>query len=286
MKKHIIAFLASVLTALPVMAQVNKEIQLHMPQKAGGGSAAQATILAKELGERGWKVDFKMIGNCAQVRDQVLNSKKPLLTQWENEYHLDAKNPCFLSERPNQFLSLANVSHWYMCGRVGGEQPKKHGIYTVAKQYSAPDEAFLKKLGTTLGVEFRMIHYSNQGDIRKAWEAKEIDLVYSAMGNVLENEGRASCFYTTHPRPANKAVPFTKVIDSPAANKAVVLYWTVNDAMDPAIKAALQKDVQEIVRGPAYTKWMADAKRETKFFSDPLASQLEIFSQSLKAMRP
>ena len=27
MKKHIIAFLASVLTALPVMAQVNKEIQ-------------------------------------------------------------------------------------------------------------------------------------------------------------------------------------------------------------------------------------------------------------------
>lgn len=286
MKKHVIAFLVSVLTALPVMAQVNKEIQLYMPQKAGGGSAAQATILAKELGERGWKVDFKMIGNCAQVRDQVLNSKKALLTQWENEYHLDAKNPCFLSERPNQFLSLANVSHWYMCGRVGGEQLKKHGIYTVAKQYSAPDEAFLKKLGTTLGVEFRMIHYNNIADIRKAWEAKEVDLVYSGLGNILENEGRASCFYTTHPRPANKAVPFTKVIDSPVGSKAVVLYWTVNDAMDTVTKAALQKDVQEIVRGPAYTKWMTDAKRETKFFSDPIASQLELFSQSLKAMRP
>jgi len=106
------------------------------------------------------------------------------------------------------------------------------------------------------------------------------------MGNILEKEGRASCFYTTHPRPANKAVPFTKVIDSPAANKAVVLYWTVNDAMDPTTKAALQKDVREIMQGPAYTKWMTDANRETKFFSESTASQLEVFSQSLKAMRP
>ena len=62
---------------------VEKDISFYVGHSNGGGSAGMQTIIQQELKNKGWKVNFKVIGNCGKVINLMETSDKPILAGWE-----------------------------------------------------------------------------------------------------------------------------------------------------------------------------------------------------------
>ena len=194
MKKITTKIVVSIVLLLATMSSsfsFEKKLSLYVGSSSGGQLAAFQTIISKELENRGWKMDFKIISNCGQVNNMLNTMDTPLLAGWFPAYNTSEDNKCFHQPTMDNFLGVYLSTPRLVCGPVG--QPnfkivkgKKYNIGVNKGQGHGP---ILNDLGKEIGVTFKVIEYKNSGFIKRAMQAKEIEMFYTT-GGLFEHETR------------------------------------------------------------------------------------------------
>jgi hypothetical protein len=236
----------------------DKSIAMYSGHSTGGLSTAFQTVVAEELGKRGWDVDFKIIGNCGKVVNLLETSDKPILAGWGADWNIDT-NICNRPPKASNFIETTVISARLVCGPVGDTTfdlvtGKK---YVIGVNQGQNHQVILAALGKKLDVEFKVVEYKNSGAIAKAMQAKEINAWYTTKGLVDHNAGKQRCVLGTLEKPAFGIVPLNTLLDTDNVYSSFVGYLTTNDKFSPELRAALQKDVSEIVQSKEYREKLA-----------------------------
>ena len=67
----ILATIAIMLSTVASSFSFEKKLSLYVGSSSGGQLAAFQTIISKELENRGWDMDFKIISNCGQDHEEL-----------------------------------------------------------------------------------------------------------------------------------------------------------------------------------------------------------------------
>ena len=259
MKKITTKIVVSIVLLLATMSSsfsFEKKLSLYVGSSSGGQLAAFQTIISKELENRGWKMDFKIISNCGQVNNMLNTMDTPLLAGWFPAYNTSEDNKCFHQPTMANFLGVYLSTPRLVCGPVG--QPnfkivkgKKYNIGVNKGQGHGP---ILNDLGKEIGVTFKVIEYKNSGFIKRAMQAKEIEMFYTT-GGLFEHETRKQkCFYGTLLEERAGITPLKDLLSKPYVYTNGTGYFVSNKALykNKALKKALEKDINEIIALDSY----------------------------------
>lgn len=245
--------IAAVLGSTPALA---KDLQIYIGTKSSGRTAANSAIMAEELKQRGYNVDYKLLGNCGAVKELLQKgSDKTLVTFWGND--LQASETCKLPLSREQFVEIAWSNPYSVCVRKTDKnwtwQPGS--VYKIATNPVDSDIKVLALLGKKLGVEFQPVQYKNSGAIKKAFLSGEVDVFYAAIGPEMVRDNRAVCHYTTAGAGFLGAKSLQAELGSNIINarKAFVSWVLVDSRLSASDTARLKQDISEILAGKTFT---------------------------------
>lgn len=231
-----------------------KSISFYVGHGNGGLSSAFQTTISQELIKKGWNVNFKIIGNCGQVKNLFETSNEPILAGWGADWNNVSTNVCYNPPKKNEFVTTFIISPRLLCGpyddlnfslikgkkyRIGVNQGQNHHI-------------LLNDLGKKLDIEFKVIEYKNSGFIKRAMQAKEIDAWYATTGLVNHENKKQKCIYGTFEKDYSNIVPLKKLLPTENVFSSFIGYLIVNKNVQGDLKKQLEKDIISIVNSKAY----------------------------------
>ena len=259
MKKAIMASLSALMVMLSTMANSNsfeKKLSLYVGSSSGGQLAAFQTIISKELEKKGWEMDFKIISNCGQVNNMLDSMDTPLLAGWFPAYNTSEDNKCFHQPTMDNFLGVYLSTPRLVCGPLGQPDFKivKGNSYRIGVNKGQGHAPILKDLGDKIGVTFKVIEYKNSGFIKRAMQAKEIEMFYTTGGLFEHESGKQRCFYGTLLEETAGITPLKDLLSKPYVYTNGTGYFVSNKVLytNKALKDALQKDINEIISLDSY----------------------------------
>lgn len=255
-------FLASCLAAVALSASAgDRDIAFYVGHKNGGLGATFQTVLSEELTKRGWNVDFKIIGNCGQVKNLMETSDKAILTGWSGDWNASDKNVCFMPPTASNFVSTFIVTPRLICGPLEDKEFSlvKGRTYRIGVNQGQNHGVLLEALGKKLGITFKVVEYQNSGYIKRAIQAKEIDAWYTTAGLREHNSGSQKCLYGTLDEPVASITPLSTLIDTKNAFSSFVGFYMTNAKFNPAVRKDLVKDITDIINSTAYQEKIRSA---------------------------
>jgi len=244
MKKIIMTMLLCLFTAQTYA--VEKDIAFYVGHSNGGGSAGMQTIIQQELKNKGWKVDYKVIGNCGKVINLMETSDKAILAGWGPDWNTSVDNVCYNPPTKKNFMRTFINTPRLLCGPyddlafdlVPGQR------YRVGVNQGQNHDVFLNSLGEKLDVNFKVIEYKNSGFIKRAMQAKEIDAWYTTAGLPQHAAKTQKCLYGTIAKEWQGVVPLKTLISTVNVNTSWIGFLLVNDKVDGKLKTMLKKDLE------------------------------------------
>jgi hypothetical protein len=280
-KKYVLSVLVLLFTTA-VSANDKKSFLFYVGQQNGGVGAIFQTVLAEELERRGWKIDFKIIGNCGQVKNTMTTTNKPMLSGWSGHWNGSADNVCYNLPTTENFGGTFVITPRLLCGPQDTEFSLKKGqTYRVGVNQGQHHDLFLNALGQKLGVTFKAIEYSNSGTIKRAIQGKEIDAWYTTAGLNDHIAGKRQCVLGTFNKTTNGIVPLNTILKTKNVNSAFVGYLITNNKFDPVVRQQLMKDIDQIIKSSDYQTRL----QSTGSFVDNsnLKEQIEFIKENSKA---
>lgn len=264
----------------------DKEIQMYIGSKASGRIAANSAIISDELKKLGYKVDYKLLGNCAPVKEMIeKGSDKTLVTVWMNLFQ--AGDTCHIEVKKEQFVGTVWVNPYWFCTREtqGGWKWQPGKTYKVATHPADGNDKVLSALGKILNVNLESVQYKNSGAIKKAFVSKEVDVVFASIGPELMADKSASCPYNTADQEYMGGKPLYPLLGGKVINaRASAIVWVaVNSKLSPEDTKKLYQDIQKILAGNAI---LTAIKNQGSYqLNGSIESQIEavdIFTQAIK----
>jgi hypothetical protein len=280
MIKTILALIA-MMTSAAVFAQ---KIYMPIPFSAGGSIGPMVPILAEGLTKKGWTVDYKMIGSCGPVKETFEKSEDTIVTVWGSGWQTK-DHTCRIEYTPSNFVNILQQNSLYFCGPKNDLTFKlvSGKTYTVAvNTYNNTNEiknieTVAKKFGATL----KFVTYKNSGAIRTAYEAKEVDAIYSSIGLAEHNKGQSKCLFTN----AETAIDGIPNIGTLIPNVAgvgetfIVSVLTNNKKLTAAQAVKLKSNIKDILDDQPVVEYLktryiqrysANPDQQLKFIQDRL----------------
>ena len=252
----ILATIAIMLSTVASSFSFEKKLSLYVGSSSGGQLAAFQTIISKELENRGWDMDFKIISNCGQVNEMLKTMDKPLLAGWFPAYNTSEDNKCFNQPTMKNFLGIYLSSPRLVCGPMGKPEFKivKGNTYAIGVNRGQSHEIILTDLAKEIGITFKVIEYKNSGFIKRAMQAKEIDMWYTTGGLLEHQNGTQKCFYGTLLEEKDRIIPLSDLLSKPYVYTLGTGYFISNEALykNKALKKELEKDINEIIALDSY----------------------------------
>lgn len=246
-----IKFLAAVSIALASSTSVAQKIYMPIPFSAGGHFSSLVPATAEALKQRGWDVDVKFVGKCGIAKDSFEKSNDAVLTVWATNWQKSQDNTCYVDLKENNFVDIYMQAPNYLCGPKDSPnwKPVKGSTYTVgvtnsiAKGELAAIDAFGKKLGVT----FKVITYTNSGNVKTAYYAKEVDAIFSSIGLEQQHTQKANCIATTATQPVEKIPTIWSLTNTSPEPLWVGFLMTNNKGLTPKQFLKLKNDIREII---------------------------------------
>ena len=186
---------------LTMSTAIAQNIEISVPFSAGGHFSTLVPATAKALNERGWNTDVKFVGKCGVSKETFLNSNNTVLTVWVSNWISSKDNTCYIDVNSNNFVDIYMQAPNYLCGPKDKPnwQPEKGSTYTVAvtNSISKGELEAISKYGDKLGVNFKVVTYTNSGDVRTAYHAKEVDMIFSSIGLEQHKTNQSRCLVTS-----------------------------------------------------------------------------------------
>lgn len=274
--------LASIAIMLSTAVSAQR-IYMPIPFGAGGSIGPMIPILAEGLIKKGWTVDYKMIGSCGPVKETFEKSNETVATVWGSNWQTK-DNTCRVNLTPENFVDIIQQNSLYFCGRKGEMDFKlaPGKTYTVAvNTYNNPSEiknieAVAKKAGATL----KFVTYKNSGAIRTAYEAGEVDVIYSSIGLAEHSKGNVKCLFTNADTPINGIPNIASMVSTTGKGETFVSFALTNGkGLTAGQTAKLKSDIREILnskeiedylKGRHIQRYSANPDQQLKFIQDRL----------------
>jgi len=285
MKKIIMTMLLCLFTAQTYA--VEKNIAFYVGHSNGGGSAGMQTIIQQELKNKGWKVDFKVIGNCGNVINLMETSDKPILAGWGPDWNTSVDNVCYNPPTKKNFMRTFINTPRLLCGPyddlafdlVPGQR------YRVGVNQGQNHDVFLESLGEKLNVNFKVIEYKNSGFIKRAMQAKEIDAWYTTAGLPQHAAKTQKCLYGTIAKEWQGVVPLKTLISTVNVNTSWIGFLLVNDKVDGELKTMLKNDLEAIITSKDYRGRLAAAGFGDFITNDSDEQQISLIMDTTEAFK-
>lgn len=262
----------------------DKQISWLVGHKNGGLGAALQTIVSQGLEAKGWDVDFKVVGNCGQVKEMLNSSKDNVIAGWGSDWNSNDTNTCFIPLTEQNFVNTLIVLPRLVCGPYNEPnfEMVKGNTYKIGVNAGQNHQVLLADLGKKIGVNFEVIEYKNSGFIKRAMKGKEIDMWYANSG--LSNHGKTQrCFYSTAPVPPKDIKLLDTVLSTPNVYTSFLGYLITNDAIDSGVKAQLIKDIKGVIGSDEYQTKIA--KYGAHAYTDNDAAQIKAAKATALAYR-
>jgi tripartite-type tricarboxylate transporter receptor subunit TctC len=202
-----IKFLGGILVFAVTSTAVAQEIAMPIPFSPGGHFSTLVPLTTEELNKKGWKTNVKFVGNCGSAKETFNTSNKPVLTVWASNWSSSKDHTCYIDVNENNLVDVYMQAPNYLCGPKDNPtwQPVKGSTYTVAVTNSISKEELeaISKYGEKLGVTFKIITYTNSGEVRTAYHSKEIDMIFSSIGLEQHNTNQSRCLVTSGNQPVD-----------------------------------------------------------------------------------
>lgn len=233
----------------PAMAQT---INFEIGATTTSGNTAIGSIITEGLNQRGYKVEFKALGNCALARKQFEDATGPFLTLWQDSYNSQRSPACNLDIKSENVVAMIYELPVAMCAtnnKTLNDYMKKGSSSSVGVMaQSVPHNKLLKDIEQKQGNTHNILVYKNSMELTAAGKSKEVDLVLMNP-NAAEQAG-FQCLFTLGD---SKSIAQAKDLwpDSPV-NSVRSLVWLMQKNMSPAQVAKLAKDIDDIYREKAW----------------------------------
>lgn len=277
-------FLAACLAAVAVSASAgDRDIAFYVGHKNGGLAAVFQTVISEELIKRGWNVDFKIIGNCGQVKDMMATSNKPVLAGWAPNWNASKDNVCNEPPQNKTFVSTYVVGPRLVCGPYGDTNFKleKGRIYRVGVNHGQNMEEYLSQLGKKLDITFKVVEYQNSAYIKRALQSREIDIWYTTAGLREHDLGTQKCVLGTFEKPISGITPLKTLLDVDGSYSSFVGYLMTNTKFNPAVRKQLVKDINDIIASQDYQEKLKNSGSYT--ITGSVESQIKFAESNAKA---
>jgi hypothetical protein len=262
-----------------------KSISFYVGHGNGGISSAYQTTISQELTKKGWNVNFKIIGNCGQVKNLLETSNEPILAGWGADWNSVSTNVCYNPLKKAEFVTTFVVSPRLLCGPYNdlNFDLVKGNKYKIGLNQGQNHHVLLNALGKKLDVTFKVIEYKNSGSIKRAMQAKEIDAWYTTRGLVNHENKTQKCIYGTLDKDYSNIVALKKLLPTENVYASFVAYLMVNKNVQGDLKKQLDKDIISIVNSKAYQTAL---KSSGAFLNNnTLENQLELIESTAKAYK-
>lgn len=274
-----ILFGAALLTATSLASA--QKVYIPSPFGAGGSIGPMITVVAEGLTKKGWTVDLKTIGSCGPVKETFEKSNETVVTVWGTNWQTK-DNTCRVNVTPENFVDIVQQNSLYFCGRKGDMNFKlvPGKTYTVAvNTYNnsseiANIEAVAKKAGATL----KFITYKNSGAIRTAYEANEVDVIYSSIGLAEHSKGNAKCLFTNADTAIDGIPNIASMVSTTGLSETFVSFVLTNGkGLTAGQTSKLKADIREILNSKEINDYLksryiqrlsADPKQQLKFIEE------------------
>lgn len=279
-----IKFSLMIVALLMSISATAQKINMPIPFGAGGSIGPMVPMLAEALTKKGWTVDYKMIGSCGPVKETFEKSEDTVVTVWGSGWQTK-DHTCRIEYTPANFVDILQQNSLYFCGPKNDLRFKliTGKTYTVAvNTYNNPTEiknieAVAKKAGATL----KFITYKNSGAIRTAYEAKEVDVIYSSIGLAEHNKGLSKCLFTNADDAIDGITPINKLIpnESGKGETFIATVLTNGKGLNAAELVKLKADIRAIMNDVTVTDYLKG--RYIQRFSSTPAQQLKFIEERL-----
>jgi tripartite-type tricarboxylate transporter receptor subunit TctC len=196
-----IKFITTLALSTLMTTALAQEIEISVPFSAGGHFSTLVPATAKALNARGWKTDVKFVGKCGVSKETFLNSNKPVLAVWASNWNSSKDHTCYIDVNDANFVDIYMQAPNYLCGPKDKPnwQPSKGSTYTVAVTNSISKEELeaISTYGKKLGINLKVITYTNTGEVRTAFHAKEVDMIFSSIGLEQHKTNQSRCLVTS-----------------------------------------------------------------------------------------
>ena len=262
---------------------VAQRVYIPVPFGAGGSISPMVTIVADGLTKKGWNVELKNIGSCGPVKETFEKSNETIVTVWGSSWQ-NKDNTCRIEYTPQNFVDILQQNSLYFCGRKGEMDFKliPGKTYTVAvNTYNNPSE--IKNIETVAkktGANLKFITYKNSGAIRTAYEAGEVDVIYSSIGLAEHSKGNAKCLFTNADSAINGIPNIASIVsDSGVGETFVSSVLTNGKGLTTGQTTKLKADIREILNSKEITEYLnsryiqrysASPEKQLKFIQDRL----------------
>lgn len=235
-------------------ASASETINFFVGHGNGGLSSAFQTKVATGLKDKGWNINFKIIGNCGKVKADLDSSNEPMIAGWGADWNADSKNVCYNPPSADAFVDVFVISPRLLCGPLGDANFKleKGKKYVVGVNEGQNHQVLLNDLGAKLGVTFKVVEYRNSGFIKRAMQAKEIDAWYTTKGLVEHQSGQQKCLYGTLTTPLDGITPLNTVLNTDNVYSSFVGYLITNNKFSADTRKKLVADINDIIKSAEY----------------------------------
>lgn len=260
-----------------------QRVNIPSPYAPGGSITPMVDIVADGLSKRGWTVDLKTIGSCGPVKETFEKSNETVVTVWATNWQSKG-NTCLVPVTPENFVDILQQNSLYFCGRKGEMDFKlvPGKTYTVAvNTYNNPSEiknieAVAKKAGATL----KFVTYKNSGAIRTAYEANEIDAIYSSIGLAEHSKGNTKCLFTNADTAVDGIPNIASMVSTTGKGETFVSYVLTNGkGLTAGQTAKLKADIREILNSKEINDYLKS--RYIQRLSDSPEKQLKFIEERL-----
>lgn len=221
-------------------------INFEIGATATSGNTSIGNIITDGLNKRGYKVDFKSLGNCALARKQFEDADGPFLTLWQNSYNSQKSPACNLEIKKENLISIVYEIPISMCA-IGNKtfqdyiiQKSSHVVGVMAQ--SVPYYKLFDEIEKKYNIKHNILVYKNSAELTAAGKSKEVDFVL--MSHDAAEQLGFKCIWTlgenTDVLRARDLWP-----DNPI-NSAGSFLWLMQKNLNNNQIEKLKKDIQDI----------------------------------------
>lgn len=254
MRDMLKAFVLSAAMMVSGAAYSQDKLTFHIPQPAGGSSAAMATVIADGLKKRGWDVSFKALGNCALAKQEWTAANEPFLTTWESPFQSVKNEACNMVVDEKNFVQLYASSYQAMCSvndRGMDDYLTKGKTHNVGVIKNIPHDRLFADIEKDTGVKHNVIMYKTSSEMAAAVKTKEVDYVLSTNGMAAQ-QGAKCLWHTSSIDIANMKKAKELWPKNPIA-EAMLVQWMMAKNLPEEKMKKLRKDVFDIMTEPELT---------------------------------
>ncbi len=268
-----------------VVYAIEKKIAFYVGHSNGGLASTFQTTISQELIKKGWDIDFKIIGNCAKLKTLMETANKPMLAGWSPDWNASLENFCYNPVKKENYISTFIISPRLLCGPYDDYNffLVKGREYKIGVNQGQNHHVLLAELEKKTGVTFKIVEYKNSNYIKRAMQAKEIDVWYTTSGLVEHENKKQKCLYGTLTEEYANIIPLKAIISTNNVYSSLVGFLITNNKLKGELKDTLEKDINLILKSESYR---SSLKSTGSFLTyNTKDEQLELIDNTTKSFK-